>query len=1155
MKRFLLLCLLFQPFFTGAQVEVRLTVESGAIASDCDDFLSGPDLLWGVNVEGEGWSTYPQSNSGLCFTALPNQQYTASYACAADLPPQLEVCFRAFENDPILPIGCPIAPSCLEQICDNFAIPAPGQSIAYTLALPATGSSTGEVNFTIEVAGAGANGEPCTAENLGMLTRGDTLGNFSQGLYSNRCGDLAPGEPNPIDQGGFNNENGMWFEFTTGSDIGSLLLIQALSDPEVAGDSLDIQLAIYGTDNNACDGAFELLSWASPNGTYNVFMNFRCPQPNTTYYVLIDGAYTVPDSEVGRFGLQVINVGVEDAPDERCDALMLGAVPEGGSVGLPAPVGNLCATSVGDPFSPNFVLQSSVWFQFIAPPSGHVTIDAVSAREIDSIGIQLGLYRPLSGSCSGFFQHIASQYTFEDLDESMEVTCLYPGDTYYLLVDGDADANRGIFTLSVSDAGDITPMTNLDTTICFGDSFSVGNSSYTEPGFYSDTLQVFRGCDSIINTTLTVLPPISIQVDQTQPAIGEGNANGIATVSATGATGNFAFEWCDGTAGPSNNMLAGGAVCCVTAYDDFGCTADTCFTVEFITDIIPSFTPDTLACFGDENGQIVFSAMNGLPPYTYTWQNSDDSINGNGTIAEADEEVVLPDLPAGVYTITIRDMFFDTTFAVNVLEPELLTLQVLGTEDASCFEFCDGTATVMAGGGVGNYQFNWSHGASADTAVALCAGSYSVTVTDANGCEQEVSLSITEPEEFIATATEVKAVSCFEGSDAEVTVETNGSPIAYLWSTGDVTQNVSGLPAGAYTVRVTNADGCQDEAEATVTQPAAPVSVEVALETPVSCQGDMDGALRAIASGPGLSFAYDWSNGASGETASGLGAGAYSVVLTNEKGCQDTASFDLGEPDLIQALLSATDVTCVSGENGGAIAVDTAFGGTPPFSYSLDGVVFGSSRQFSALFADTYTVVIQDAAGCEQEFVQIVNGAPELTVELGDTRSLQLGDSLLLTAQPNSDNVVYTWSLADSTVSKEAGQAILIRPTLSTGYFVEVFDTITLCRANDFVMVNVRTDRRVFIPNAFSPNEDGSNDFFTVYADNAVVLVKSLRVFSRTGSMVYEAFDFLPNNNGEGWDGTFRDEDLDPGLFVYVAEIEFVDGRTEVFKGDVMLMK
>ncbi|MCO6493915.1 MAG: gliding motility-associated C-terminal domain-containing protein [Phaeodactylibacter sp.] len=1156
MKRLLLLSLLFQALFSTAQVEVRLTVESGVTATDCTDFLSAPDLLWEVNVEGEGWSTYPQENPGGCFTALPNLQYTANYDCAADLPAQLEVCFRAFENDPILPIGCPIIRSCLEETCGNFALPAPGQSLAYTLALPAGGTSTGEVSFTIEAVGlGGTNDEPCTAANLGVLAVNDTLGDAGQGLYSNRCATFSPGEPNPVDQnaGGFDNEYGVWFEFTTGSDIGSLLLIRAQSDPESVGDSLDIQIALYEAAGGACDGNLNLLIWEFPFNTYDAFINYPCPQPNTTYYILVDGAFSAPDSERGAFGLEVINVGTEEAPDERCDALMLGAVPEGGSVGLPGPLGNFCATNTGDPFSPSFVTQSSVWFQFIAPPSGHVMIDAVSAREIDSIGIQLALYRPITGSCAGFFQHIVSQYTFEDLDESMEATCLYPGEPYYLMVDGDGAANRGTFTLTISDAGDITPVTSLSPTICFGDSFSVGNSVYTETGAYSDTLQVFRGCDSIINTSLTVLEPIVFQLDQTQPAIGQGNANGIATVSAVGGTGNFSFEWCDGITGPSNNMLVGGALCCVTATDTLGCTADTCFTVEFVTDIIPSFVADTLACFGDEDGQITFSAINGQPPYTYTWRNGDDSINGNGTIADAGEEVVLPDLPAGLYTVTIMDLFFDTTFTVEVLQPELLTLQVIQTGDASCFGFCDGNAAVLAGGGVGGYQYLWSQGATADTAGALCAGGYSVTVTDANGCQEDVSLSISEPAEFIATALQVQEVSCFEGSDGVVTVETNGSPIAFQWSSGDDTQSAGGLPAASYTVLVTNADGCQDEAEVTVTQPPGPVSVEVVLDKPVSCTGDTDGVLLAIPSGPGAPFSYEWSNGATGETASGLGAGPYSVILTNEKGCQATAEYILGEPDLIQAELSTSDINCATGENGGAISVDTTFGGTPPYLYSLDGAIFEQAPQFLSLFADTYTVIVQDAAGCEQEFPATVEGVPELMVVLRDT-TIRLGDSLQLTAQPNSTDVVYAWSLADSTGTKETGQSIWVNPFISTGYFVEVYDTVTFCRATDFAMVNVRTDRRVYIPNAFSPNGDEINDFFTVYADKAAVMVKSFRVFSRGGDMVYEDSNFLPNGN-QGWDGTFKGQELDPGVFAYVAEIEFVDGRTEVYAGDVMLMK
>lgn len=1153
MRRIAVFLLLLQAALGAAQNVVQLTVESGNSASDCDDIFTAPEYLWQVNVESEGWQTYPAN--GLCFNSLPNQQYTASYACPADVPAQLEVCFRAFENDPIIPIGCLIAPSCLETICENFDIPAPGQSATYTLVLSG-GASTGEVTFTISTSeGLSSNDALCNAANLGLLLRGDTVGDYTMGIYDNICATNA-NEPNPITQGGFGNENGVWFQFTTGSDIGSLILVEALTDPEGTGDEIDIQMGIYTSSNNACDGNFTLLSWASDNSTQNAFLQIPCPQPNTTYFILIDGAISYPGSEAGVFGVQVSNVDVDDAPDLRCDAIMMGEVPENGSVSLPRPVSNYCATSVSDPFSPNFVMQSSVWFQFIAPPSGHVLIEGISSRTIDSIGIQLGVYRAFNDNCNLFFQHIDSEYTEEGLDESLEVTCLFPGRLYYLVIDGDAYHNRGIFTVTISDAGDITPVTNQDVTICAGDSFTVGSSVYTASGLYADTLTLFQGCDSIVNTNLTVLDPVSIGIVQTQPAIGEGNANGIAQLSASGGSGGgYTFEWCDGSTGQSNDMLVGGALCCVTVTDSLGCVGDTCFTVEFITDIIPSFQGDTLACFGREDGQIIFSAVNGQPPYMYEWRNAANTINGSGIINAEGEEVVLPDLPAGSYTIEIMDAFFDTTITVQILEPELLVLTVDNQLDASCFGFCDGQASASASGGVGGYQFAWSNNESTAAVSGLCAGPYQVTLTDANGCAQTQSITIEEPEEFIATALEVQPVSCFEGSDGAVTVETNGNPAAYAWNTGALTQTVNGLPAGNYDVLVTNADGCQDNTSVTVTQPGGPVTVQAIVDQVVSCKGEADAVLRAIPGGPGQAFTFNWSTGATGETASGIGAGSYSVVARNEKGCEAIAEITVTEPDFIQAQLSATDVTCVSGENGGAVQVDTTTGGTPPYEYALDGVLFAPSPQFPALFPGAYTVAIRDAAGCEAEFSATVNPAPELTVELGDNESLQLGDSLRLTAQTNSLDAVYTWVYPDSSGSKAAGQSIWVSPMISSGYRVEVLDTVTLCRASDVIFVNVATNRRVFIPNAFSPNEDGRNDNFMIYADNAVVRIRSLRIFSRSGNLVYEDTDFLPNDIDHGWDGTFRGQELDPGVFVYAAEIEFVDGIVEVFGGDVVLVK
>ena len=333
--------------------------------------------------------------------------------------------------------------------------------------------------------------------------RGDTLGDATIGQYDNLCANNQ-NEPNPADDGGFTNSNGVWFEFTTGPDIGSVAWIEALGDPENTGDAFDVEVALYRSDNDTCTGNLELVSWSAPNDNRDVYMRVSCPEPDTRYYILVDGAFTDPGDEEGVFGLRLISTDVDDAPNERCDALHLGAVPPGDTISTNTLYGNYCADSNNDPFSPNFVVQTSVWFSFEAPPSGNVWIEANSDRLVDSIGIQLSLYRAFS-TCSGFFQHLESSYDPSDEDEALNFSCLVGGATYYILIDGDGSNATGMFSLDIYDAGDITPVTQIDTTICAGDSFEVGSSSYTETGSYADTIILFLGCDSIINTNLTVL--------------------------------------------------------------------------------------------------------------------------------------------------------------------------------------------------------------------------------------------------------------------------------------------------------------------------------------------------------------------------------------------------------------------------------------------------------------------------------------------------------------------------------------------------------------------------------------------------------------------------------------------------------------------------
>lgn len=1000
--------------------------------------------------------------------------------------------------------------------------------------------------------GACTNDERCDAVDLGQLNKGETLGDASLGLYDNTCGGSST-DPNPSDEGGWFNDAGVWFRFETGSDPGPMVLIEALNDPEGTGDEIDLQLAVYRAITSSCDGILRYEESLSDNNSFDGTLPLLCLSPNSTYYILVDGGSSASGSRTGVFGLQVRSLDVREGPDYRCTAEDLGRVPEGGAMAAAGVQSNFCATSFGDPAATAFATQVTVWYKFEAPSSGHVLIEGRSEGLLYPLGIQLALYRPAGGNCNGSFEEIASGYEESSSDENLQVTCLYPGETYYIMVDGFGVGGIGMFELAVRDAGDITPVTTLDTVLCAGESLQVGTSVYTESGNYVDTLQLQAGCDSIVRTSLTVLSPVEIVLDQTEMAIWGGRP-GAAIAKAGGGAGNYTFEWCDGQTGPENRALPAAGECFLRVSDERGCAADTTFTVDFTTRIFPSIQTRPARCAGEANAGFEVAAANGIAPYTYQWTSAEGGERGQGELSADDQSFAVGDLPAGDYRVTLSDAYSDTSFTVSLEEPEALQLNPVLQQDASCYGACDGALDIQAAGGTGAYRYAWSNGGQGGKADGLCAGAYRLTLTDDNGCTTSADYAIGQPPEFIAEATELQAVRCFGEANGRAVVNTNGQPVSYAWSNGADSTEVAGLTAGNYRVTVTNADGCLDTAGVQITQPEAPLEVRISETNPVSCHGAADGRLEAGISGPYESLALEWSDGIQAVDPTRLGAGIYELTATNERGCIATARYVLNEPAPIRAGLSARDVTCLDPENGGEIRVGEVSGGRPAYQYSLDGVFFQQSSVFAGLFPGAYEVVIRDATGCEAQFPASVQGPPELRVSLGGDRSIQLGDTLQLLARANSTNLQYTWEPAAEPFETEGGflQAV---PLQSTAYRVTVRDTVTFCTATDAALITVRKERKVFAPTAFSPNGDGVNDFFTIFTGQGTAGIRYLRIFSRDGALTYEAENLLSGDEYSGWDGRFRGQPMPAGVYVYFAEIDFIDGVTEGFKGEVVLIR
>lgn len=280
-------------------------------------------------------------------------------------------------------------------------------------------------------------------------------------------------------------------------------------------------------------------------------------------------------------------------------------------------------------------------------------------------------------------------------------------------------------------------------------------------------------------------------------------------------------------------------------------------------------------------------------------------------------------------------------------------------------------------------------------------------------------------------------------------------------------------------------------------------------------------------------------------------------ITDPENGCTATDSVLVSENAPFDPEILPDQPRCE--ETQGQLTVTGVSGGTPPFLYSADGgATFQGSPVFAGLLPGVYAVVVQDALGCETipEESQLLSPQPveitlEASVELFQGNSYQINTQLNL---PDSAIVTAVWTPSAGLSCADCLRP-LATPLQTTGYTLEVTD-LNGCFARAVIQIVVDERAGIFVPNIFSPNGDGENDRFFIFANDANIReIRSFLVFDRWGEMVFEYYRFLPNNPAYGWDGAFRGKPLDPAVFVWFAEIELIDGRVEVLKGDVLLKR
>lgn len=558
-------------------------------------------------------------------------------------------------------------------------------------------------------------------------------------------------------------------------------------------------------------------------------------------------------------------------------------------------------------------------------------------------------------------------------------------------------------------ASGATTLTPLSGTAPY--SFLWGNGATTAilddlaPGTYAVIATDVNGCEFAGTTEVGISGQLGASLTTT-PISCFGTADGTAAISPQGGTAPFAWLWEGGETDSLRNNLAPSDYS-VTVSDALGCSNSLQFTLTEPSALALQIAQANLTCFDSANGSASVTATGGSGDYTYQWDNGETTANIDGLIA-------------GDYSVTVSDANgCSETTIVTITAPPMNTLETT-VQNNACFGDSNGAVTVAAEGGTPGYTYIWSNQQTGSTISLLPPGTYSPTVTDANGCTASTVVTITSPP-ALSLETSMQMVSCFGGSDGAASIIADGGTpdYSYTWSNGQHTATITGLQANDYTVTVVDAFGCSAIANFGLTMPAQ-LDLDVLVDAP-TCYDIPNGTATTIVSGgtpdSNGSYSYLWSNGQMDSLANGLYMGIYAVTVTDINGCTVAAGFSVNPP-LILGLTTVQTPALICPNDMGELAI-TAIGGTSPYSYQWDN---GTTDPVLVGGVGSYTITITDSNGCtlaQTVEMQEITLSLNALIENASSATTADGAIYLMNIIGGTQLFTYLWSNGSTTLQVE----------------------------------------------------------------------------------------------------------------------------------------
>ncbi|MBL7896353.1 MAG: gliding motility-associated C-terminal domain-containing protein [Bacteroidia bacterium] len=672
-------------------------------------------------------------------------------------------------------------------------------------------------------------------------------------------------------------------------------------------------------------------------------------------------------------------------------------------------------------------------------------------------------------------------------------------------------------------------------------------------GTYSVVVKDVNNCS--ITTTVNLTQPAAIT--STLAVISNyngqnvtcfGATNGSITAVASNGTAPFTYTW--STTPVQTGTIAtgvGAGTYSVIITDANGCNYTRTISVSqppaiaATTSITSNYNGQNVSCFGSTNGSASVTTTGGTSPFTYSW-----------TTVPSQTTAAANNIGAGTYSVTVTDVNgCNITSTVTLTQPTVVNAQIFDLSNyagynISCFGASNGYIDITVNGGTGAYTYTWSNAATTQDLNGLTAGNYSVVVTDINGCKDTLNVPLTEPTQLVVTIDSLSNyngynISCYGGNNgfAYVSVIGGVTNYTYTWSNTSTNQNLSNVTAGTYSLLVTDQNRCNATIDTTLTQPPA-ITFSAAVTSPL-CNGVPTGSINATLGGGVTPFTYTWSTTATTEDLINIGAGTYTLVYSDNNGCKDTVSVSVTQPDSIKIDDRVDNLKC-NGDTIGNIFINPV-GGTAPYTYSWS--TGDTTQNLLNINSGTYVLVITDANGCT--FTDTTKITEPDSLKLTLTSPIQFSGYNISGYNGNdgSINLNVTGGTTPYTYLWSNGSTSQNPSNLTAGnYFVTVTDTNGCRISGDITLTQPLI---LEMPQGFSPNNDGKNDFFVVHGIEAYPDNK-LTIYNRWGNIVYSKEGYLNE-----WDGQSNNGQELPNA-TYFAILEVNKGEI-VLKGFVELRK